>query len=430
MRKESLVETKEYYLYSIENLNIYIMKQKRKKINYSNFSMLLSVFMLFISCQMASCQRDRKTPKENESTIMRIKHKTNSESTKISYPTVNVYIDNSGSMKGFVNGISEFRDLIHQYITNDIKGSGITTNVNTFFINNSLTSCSIPNSLNSQNLNKPNTDIAKLLEVILKKTGKDTISIFISDCIFSPSKVNPDHYLGQQQILIQNTFNTYKNRLNDVAIIVYQLDANFNNMGKVPYYIWLIGETIQLSNLQNKVPQPKFNKESVKNSFSTLAENKIINYAIIRNSGNFELDRTNPKSNIEKWKRESKGQNQDLAKFSINVDFSGLLLDESYITNPKNYKYDPDFNLIVRKSNSQNLGYTHTLIITSRKVKKGTISIQLKKQIPKWVYESNEDHNSTSLPDKTYGIKYQIQGVYDAFTNQNKIYTEIKINIK
>lgn len=406
------------------------MKQKRKKINYSNFSMLLSVFMLFISCQMASCQRDRKTPKENESTIMRIKHKTNSESTKTSYPTVNVYIDNSGSMKGFVNGVSEFRDLIHQYITNDIKGSGITTNVNTFFINNTLTSCSIPNSLNSQNLNKPNTDIAKLLEVILKKTGKDTISIFISDCIFSPSKVNPDHYLGQQQILIQNTFNTYKNRLNDVAIIVYQLDANFNNMGKVPYYIWLIGETNQLTNFQNNVPQPKFDKQSVKNVFSSIAETKTVSFAIIRNSGNFDLDKTYPKTTLINWKKESKGHNQDFAKFSINVDFSGLLLDENYLMNPKNYNYDPDFNLSIKKTNSPNLGYTHSLNILSKKVKKGPISIQLKKQISKWVEESNQNQSSTTLPGKTYGIKYQIHGVYNAFSNQNKLYTEININIK
>lgn len=400
------------------------MKHKRKKINYFYLSMLLSVFMLFFSCQREKTSQEANV--DNSTKFKPIKTKT----TKVSDPTVNVYIDNSGSMKGFVDGVSEFRDLVHQYITNDIKGSGIVSKVNTSFVNNATIPCDIPNSLTKHNLNRPNTDIAKLLKLILSKTGKDTISIFISDCIFSPSCVNPNEYLGQQQILIQNAFSAYKSRLNDVAVIIYQLDAHFKNTGKVSYFIWLIGETNQLTNFQNNVPQPKFDKQSVKNLFSSIAETKTVSSAIIRNSGNFDLDKTYPKTTLINWKKESKGHNQDFAKFSINVDFSGLLLDENYLMNPKNYNYDPDFNLSIKKTNSPYLGYTHSLNILSKKVKKGSISIQLKKQISKWVEESNQNQSSTTLPGKTYGIKYQIHGVYNAFSNQNKLYTEININIK
>ena len=41
----------------------------------------------------------------------------------------------------------------------------------------------------------------------------------------------------------------------------------------------------------------------------------------------------------------------------------------------------------------------------------------------------NDDNGSTAVPGKTYGIKYQLGGIYEAFTFENNYYTEIKINI-
>jgi hypothetical protein len=63
-------------------------------------------------------------------------------------------------------------------------------------------------------------------------------------------------------------------------------------------------------------------------------------------------------------------------------------------------------------------------------VHKGTVKIMLKSKIPDWVEAVNDDVGLTSIVDKTFGIKYQIHGVYETFTFKNNYYTEISINIK
>ena len=342
-------------------------------------------------------------------------------------PNVNVYIDNSGSMKGFVDGVSEFRDLVHQYITNDIKGNGDVSKVNTFFINNTLSPCVIPNSLNnSNNLNKKSTNIAELLKLILSKTGKDTISIFISDCIFSPSTGNSKHYLGQQQVFIQDYFTNYKNNVDNATIIIYQLETPFKNNTKVPYYIWLIGERKQLLKITNVVPQPKFNNQSVKNTF-IVTSFSCVKYSINPSIGKFKKSKTDTKHTIKDLKKDSR---TGKVKFAVNVDFSNLLLNDEYLLNSNNYENSSKYQLEIRPATVKGNGYTHTLNFNSDKVYKGTMIIKLKAVPCKWVEDSNDDEGIRPTEGKTYGIKYQLGGIFDAFTFYNKYYTEIKINIK
>jgi hypothetical protein len=85
--------------------------------------------------------------------------------------------------------------------------------------------------------------------------------------------------------------------------------------------------------------------------------------------------------------------------------------------------------LTISKSISNIFGYTHQLNFESGSVHKGLISVKLKTQIPPWVEDINDDDGATPVKGKTYGIKYQIHGVYEAFTITNNYYTEIKIKI-
>jgi hypothetical protein len=63
-------------------------------------------------------------------------------------------------------------------------------------------------------------------------------------------------------------------------------------------------------------------------------------------------------------------------------------------------------------------------------VRNGELLVKLKARIPEWVEEVNDNNGITAVPGKTYGIKYQINGIYKAFTYKTAYYTEIKINIK
>ena len=85
--------------------------------------------------------------------------------------------------------------------------------------------------------------------------------------------------------------------------------------------------------------------------------------------------------------------------------------------------------MTICNSVSNNFGYTHQLNFESGSVHKGVISVKLKTLIPQWVEDKNDSIGTAPVKGKTYGIKYQIHGVYEAFTISNNYYTEIKIKI-
>ena len=147
-------------------------------------------------------------------------------------------------------------------------------------------------------------------------------------------------------------------------------------------------------------------------------------------SGKFNLDKKSPKNTIRKLTKDSRGRT-DKVKFSVNANLSGFLLDDAYLLDVSNYQMNNNnYDLIVNKASSNNQGYTHSLDLSSDNVHKGRVSIKLKSHIPQWVEDINDDDGSEHVEGKTYGIKHQVHGIYEAFTFADNYYTEIIINIK
>ena len=94
-----------------------------------------------------------------------------------------------------------------------------------------------------------------------------------------------------------------------------------------------------------------------------------------------------------------------------------------------------EYNLEVYKI-SGNPKYTHKLKFTSEDGRPhlGELSIKLKMDSPQWADESNEDKGEEPVDGKTYGLKYQMEGLYEAFTKDNKdehaFYNDMRIKIK
>jgi len=226
----------------------------------------------------------------------------------------------------------------------------------------------------------------------------------------------------------------------NTAVIVYQLLSRFNGTyyNKIdaksvideprPYFIYVVGDAKYLSELRSKVADSSFEGGGVKNIFTVVSGNQPVKYAINQSVGNFTRSRTNTQTTIIDLKKDNRVTDPAKAvKFAVNVDFSELLLDEDYLLNTDNYENNSNYDLEI-KPNDRN-GYTHTLTFTSNRVTKGVVSIKLKAQMPDWVENVNDNDGSRAEAGKTYGIKYQIDGIFDAFTFENKYYTEIKINI-
>jgi hypothetical protein len=153
--------------------------------------------------------------------------------------------------------------------------------------------------------------------------------------------------------------------------------------------------------------------------------NQQVKYAINQSIGIFDRDKQDPNKTINNLKKDN---HTGKVKFAVNVDFSNLLLDDSYLLNPDNYENSSKYTLEIKHSSTTK--YTHVLYFTSDRVYVGTIMVKLKALLPDWIETANDEMGTTAVKDKTYGIKYQLGGVFDAFTFTNNFYTEIKVNIK
>lgn len=406
------------------------------------------VAFLAIIVFLPSCGNNRKSGNVNASPP------TSSSKQKtvfITKPIVNVYIENSGSMNGYVKGVTEFEQAVYNYLT-DIKISEITDSLNLFYINNKVIPQGSdiedfilklePSSFQAKGGDLGTSDISNVLKSILSETKENEIAILVTDGIFSPG-IGKDaaQYLVNQQIGIKNNMAEYIKLYPNTAIVVYQLSSQFDGYyynredsktyikSQRPFYIWVIGQLEHLNKLCHKVPESKFKGSGIQNVFSITAGNKAVDYAVKMGSGKFDLDKSAPKTTIKNLRKDTRGK-QNTARFSVNANLSWFLLDDKYLQGVYNYEIsNKDFNLTINKAVSKDFGYTHQLNFSSGSVHKGIVSVKLKTQIPQWVEDLNDNDGSRSIDGKTYGIKYQINGIYEAFTFNNNFYTELKINI-
>jgi hypothetical protein len=371
-------------------------------------------------------------------------------------PTINVYIENSGSMYGYVNGDTEFKRIIYNYLT-AINTSNMASHVNISYINTRVFPQSTDVSqfirndkLDPQKFPTPgggSTDVANIIDSILSRTTSRTISILVSDCIFSPgATINASQYLINQQNLITLRLSRHLSTHANTAVIIYQLSSQFTGIyynkndqptsinARRPFYIWVIGDAEHLAKLREKVPENTFQSGGVQNYFSITQGNRPIGYAIRLGSGNFHIDHENP-THIINARINSHGQNNGFFTFSVNANFSSFLLDDAYLSNRDNYQLsNNDYQLTISRSPSNSLGYTHSLNLSSPHIHSGALSIRLTPRIPAWVNEINDDNgfniHAPGAMQKTYGFRHLIQGVYGAYTSGNDhYYTNININI-
>lgn len=380
----------------------------------------------------------------------------NAPATKCVY---NIYVENSGSMYGYVKGVTEFEQSVYSYLS-DIKISEICSEMNLYYINSVMHKQPAdvedfiyrlePNTFKAKGGNMATTDISNIIGNILDSHGKDTVSILISDFVFSPgSGVNADEYLLNQQIGIKNHF-AYKQKSNpSLAMMLYQLSSKFdgkyydrnnkpyNINHQRPFYMMIIGDSHHLKTLSDEIAKDKIKGSGVINSYSVSRSVSNVDYGILTmpKIGSYNPDPASPLTSIKKAKIDRRNQNTKFM-MSIGVNYSNLLLDDDYLMDPANYEIsNKSFIVSVDRANN-NTKYTHIIKLSLSpqlaNLYKGPLSIQLLKQPSSWSEDvTNPDdvgvQNITT--DKTYGFKYLVGGVYDAY-NSEKAYAKFNINIK
>ncbi len=389
-----------------------------------------------------------------------------SESTSETVPTFAVYLENSGSMDGYVRGVTAFEDDVYQLLV-DLGYAADTLSL--FYINSRPIPYSEstaqfigklePAEFQQRGGNRSNSDLNQIFNELLQQTSEQRATLLISDFILSLGQGNTEDLLNNQRISIYNTFRqqleaqplgTYIAKMHsDFTGNYYTKDDRPVYLTGVrrPYYLWFIGPpaTIRALPALAKVEQlPGFahsytllpvSDEAIFEPFYTVLNNTF-------KQGSFRTDRSasgrtargqDYVHGLEKVQASRRGEQPGTFGFSVAVDLSGVAADASYLTNPDNYQVQgyqldtvltlEEVNMLHPRDRSLAEGVaTHVLAFSTNGRSYSDLRVALKRQTPAWVAQSSTTDDATiktseAAHDQTFGFRYLVAGVEEAYQN-------------
>lgn len=178
---------------------------------------------------------------------------------------IKLYVENSGSMDGYMFNGSELKDAVYSYV------SGLETHSDTtelYFVNSGIYNVKAPlydviyamspAAFHSSPGNKANTDIADIFKMILMQLEDNGVSILVTDAILDlPSGATA--FFRTKQTQIKSIFENYLKENPNFAIEIFRMSSRFNGKyyftgGNValsnqprPYYMFVMGDKQTLS---------------------------------------------------------------------------------------------------------------------------------------------------------------------------------------
>ncbi len=385
---------------------------------------------------------------------------------------VNVFLENSASMDGYVDANSTaFKAAMNDLLTN-LKNFPATDSLNLNYINSTILPVKAAASEADvrsfqQNLNRGNfktqggkrgsSDIGEILSQILDQQKSGELSVLVSDFVFSPGGKDAVRYLEGQRSQIRSEFVAARRNNPNLSVAILQGQAQFEGTyydrndkpharltTERPYYVWLIGTAAQIQSVldsrilaqtrngfTNKlVIQPA--SEAVQPPFKILYSPKI---------GSFDA-KSLMKGVITDAQAARDDRNKGVFEFSLAANFAKGMQDESYFLDSTNYKIsDAKYSLKAKSIADRNdvslNSFTHVLTLRTTDLKDEKLTIDVIGKVPNWVYStSSEDdtqiETAANETSKTFGFSYLVEGVSDAFyprSQANPLYT-IPLTIK
>lgn len=351
-------------------------------------------------------------------------------------PMLNVYIENSGSMDGYMCDGSQLKDAVYDYVS---ELNRYTESTNLYYINTEIIPFNGPLEGYIKHLhpiafrqaggNRSNSDIGAMIDSILSHTNDSTISLFISDCILDLPAGQAQNFLTNRQIQIKNTIINRLKIIPDLGIEILKFTSSFNgkyfyptggftwlNGVKRPYYIWILGSRHLLARLNTEVPFPDLEKYGLEGTVAFTATTQAP----------FEIKNRSLTSSIITLTPNG-------YPATILADFRTTLQPVEAILNPSNYAFDHAAVINgIYPIRDERSAYTHYIQITIPQ----EASLVMENlcfntpPLPAWISESNDDSglNIEANLDKTTGIHALIQGVADAY-KKTAVATNFKFTI-
>lgn len=401
---------------------IYQLVRKQRERNMEVFFRPVSTSIILLCCMIFSCcQR----PKELNVASER-------QQPASSY-RLNVYIENSGSMEGYMNAGSEFRDVLYDYIST-LDGESDTTALH--FINSEicgyrgdafdyLTKSAFINT----GKNRTYSDMADMMGMMMKRMNDATVSVFVSDCLLTVPYGASDKFMVNTQTKLKNIFHKYRNRHPDFAVCIYKFLSDFDGVyygskgslrlhAKRPYYMWVMGPCKILAKIRTTYPNSAF-KHGVE-EYAAFTGTAKVPCTIAQGAG----DGTSATLRVATG---------DFYQVQLKANLSETLQEEDYLTARGNYK---TFNPSIQIENITKIAakgdFTHLIDLSVNKhVNSASGFLTLNTLTPSWIEKSNDNYgdNVKGNLNKTFGIKYIIGGVSDAFKDTDA-YAKITLTVK
>lgn len=432
---------------------------------------ILSVYFLIMMILLSCGSRDErlekvKNNKQREEPVIDIgkstpgyvkSHSENTQTTneQQAISKVTFFIENSGSMLGYVKKANDYKNSIVSlsyfpefdnstkefYFINGTSDTIRNSNISLNLIGNDPEL--LKNNLNQSSFNKYGdprySDLTRMFERALSFAKGGEISILVSDCIYDVGEESDP--LTALKIETEKTKKVFRDRLatENIQTIIIKAESQFEGNyyfaskkgsksinQKRPYYIIIFGD----SKLLNKY----FNEENISGKitgyvsmarFMKIDNIKIPYQATNQNSkGTFKFD----KSNKNKFLSAKKDRNGQGFQFSIAVDYSSLPFPDSYYKANENYNPTGTYKIIDICSPSKKLpdvtsfNPTHLITISTSSSPYGKIELTLKYIIPNWITETNSDNESGIIGDTThtFGFQYLTNAITEAYQYKNK----------
>lgn len=360
-------------------------------------------------------------------------------------PVVNVYVDNTGSMFGYISKGNEFEWTISNLLTS-INLSELTydENIHLHYINSAIfpyrgTPANFLNGVTIRNASTYRGDLGKtcmsnFFSKVLDRTSGDTISIIISDFIISPGQgADATTVLAAEKNAISNIVKSALNKYPDLSVAMYRMLSTFN--GKFydcqdhykqinttrPYYMCVISNRSLISAFRSEVRYGSLDnghgESAVTNSyvFFNINSNRDPKYTILSTSSGHIIEGS-------KGVKRVRLGNDKKYRFTIAIDLSQYGLLGNYLTQNSSYSLNNPLYQITKVEKMQGVGTTHRVHIeTSTNPTPCQLTITLKNKVPSWVESYNVDSNDCDQVfneenlDKTFGIKTIADAVFNAF---------------
>lgn len=374
-------------------------------------------------------------------------------------PVVNVYIDNTGSMFGYISHGNEFEWAISNLLTSiNLSGFSRNENIHLYYINSEIfpyrgSVSSFINGVTVHNAQTYKGDLGKtcmsnFFSKVLNRTGSDTVSIIISDFIISPGKgSDAATVLASEKNAISGIVKSKINKQKDLTIAMYRLRSNFKGKffdcldapktinAERPYYMLVISSKPQIKEFKKNVPAKSIDdgsgRSAVTNSyvFFNATTKKTPKYVVMSPSSGSVKEGA---SGITKAKLGADGK----FRFTVAVNLSKYSLLGKYLTEPSSYAISNNQYKIIKVTKVAGAGTTHKILIETESAPSPiSLTISLKNKVPTWVADYNVDACDCGKifdeenKDKTFGIKTITDAVFNAFYYNKQELTKFEISI-